>query len=536
MKVEDLKKAQIVLRISDLKKDSKGKRISFEDTLKNHKEETTEFCKKHGLEYKIYEEVLSGGSAFEDRIELIKMLNEIDRYDCIVVTEISRLSRQGDISQKIKKAVIDYRKLIITLNPYQVYDIANKPMDGMIFDINSSMSEYERRIIGMRIKQNKLSMSKQGLNASGSAPLGYRRNPETKKLEINPEAAKAIRYAFQLCLEGLGYRTIAEELNKAGFRTKTGKTFTRTSIQDMFKTKTYKGCIVYNDYMKIGNKKEIVDTIIIEGAHDPIIEPEVFDKVQDLKAFRAERQGQSKHREKEQISPSLIKDLLYCNDCGRKIRISYDKKRGNQIRKCFELKSDGTKCENHGMQAVNLEKVVLQKVFNFKAATEEKLKLLQSNNFNQFNNELEELKEALEKQEKKLNIQFKAIRKMEMNYEIEKEESGLIDPEEEAAIEEDKKENKEARMKVQQKLHEVVEKLKNKPQPELEKKKLQVVIDLIEEIRKQPSKTKINLLLKRLIYKIHYRRVFPPEIAALNTNNPERRDYPAEIEIVFINK
>ncbi|MBT2728360.1 recombinase family protein [Bacillus sp. ISL-75] len=536
MLMEEVKTTAIVLRISDLKKDAQGKRVSFEETLKNHKEATTEFCNKQGWKFKIYEEVLSGGSAIEERIELQKMLNDIETFDAIVVTEMSRLSRQGEISQKIKQAVINYRKLIITLNPFQVYDVANKPMDGMIFDINTSLSEYERRVIGMRIKQNKITMSKAGLNASGSAPLGYTRNSKTKKLEIDQEAAKAVRYAFKLCLEGLGARLIAEELNAAGYKTKNGNLFTHVSIKDMFKTQTYKGWIIYNDYIKTGTRKEIIDTITIKDAHEAIIDPEVFDKVQELKAIRAERQGQNKNRERETVAPSIIKDLLFCSDCGRKQRISYEKKRGHLIRKCEELKSDGTRCQNHGMQAANVEDMVLHNVLVFQKATEEKLKLIKSNDFGKFTGELEALKNDLENQQKTLITQFKAIRKMEMNYEIEKAESGFSDIEEEAAIAEDKRKNKEARMKVQQKLQEVTEKLNDQPQPEIEIKKLEGIIDLIEEIRKQPAEEKINMLLKRIIHKIHYTKILPPEIAALGAKNPKRKDYPADIKIDFINQ
>jgi len=421
------------------------------------------------------------------------------------------------------------------LNPYQVYDIVNKPMDGMIFDINSSMSEYERRIIGMRIKQNKLAMSKNGLKASGSVPLGYVRDKQTKKLTIDHEAAKAVKYAFNLCLEGLGARTIAEELNAAGYRTKNGNTFSRISIKDMLNTQTYKGWIVYNEYEKIGKKKNIIGTITIEGAHEPIIDPEVFDKVQQTKANRAERYGQTPNRERQNVAPTIIKDLLFCSDCGRKTMISWEKARGHMIRKCVELKTDGSKCINSGMSSTNIEKIVIQKVLQYKEELEEKVKLFKSNDFANHTSELISLKNDLEEQQEKLIRQMKVIRKLEMNYETEKEETGFSDPEEEAAIAEDKKENREARIKLQEKLQEVAVKLESQPNPEIEIKKIEAAIDVIEEIRKQPSELKINMLLKRIIHKIHYTRIMPAEIAALGTKNPLRKNFPATIQIEYIN-
>jgi site-specific DNA recombinase len=535
MDLKEIKTVAVLLRISDNKKDSSGKRISDEETLKNHKRETTDFAKKQGWKIRYYEEVLSGGSAYDDRKELQQMIADIELYDAILVMEISRLSRQGDISQRIKQAVIDYRKLIITLNPFQVYDIAAKPMDGMIFDVNSSMNEYERRIIGLRIKQNKLSMAKDGLNASGSVPLGYIRNPKTKTLEIQQEEAKAVRHAFKLCLDGLGYRTIADELNKAGFVTKNGNAFRRISIKDMLNTATYKGFVVYNNYQKTGRKKEIIETIEIPEAHEPIIKPEVWDKVQQQIINRAERYGILKNnRESGTKEPCILKDLLFCSECGRKQRISFEKNRGHLIRKCSDEKPDGTKCKNNGFVAANLEKQVMKEVFAYQQQLEEKVNMLKSNDFTNYNQELETMKNDLEKQLKRLNVEFKTIRKMAMNYEMEKEENGFTDEDEEQAIAEDKKQNREARMKVQESLEKVKERMEKNGSPENEIEKLQDKIKLIEEIKSNPSAMRVNNFLKRFIHKIHYKRILPPEIMALGTKNEKRKNYPATIEINFV--
>jgi site-specific DNA recombinase len=533
MRLDEIKTVALVLRISDMKKDANGKRVSFEETLKNHKEEMLAYCKAQGYKYKIYEEVLSGGSDLEERIELVKMLNEIETFDAIIVMEISRLARQGDISQTIKKTVIDYRKLIISLNPFQVYDIANKPMDGMIFDINSSMSEYERRIIGMRIKQNKISMAKQGLNGSGAAPLGYIRDPKTKTLDIDPEGAKVVKMAFKMYQDGLGFRLIAEALNDLGYKTKEGNAFQRISIKDMLSKETYKGWLVYNNWEKHGKKRVLIDSIIYEYAHTAIIEPEVFDHVQRLINERAERYGQN--RERQQIEPSILKDLLFCSECGRMQRISYEKDRGHLIRKCVDSKPDGTKCKNNGWKADKLEGAILQQVFSYKEELQEKIKLLKSSDFENFTNELEQQKETIESQLNKLNIEMKVIRKLEMKYETEKEESGFTDEEEEKAINEDKAENRKARLKLQNKLDEINDRIEKNPTPEIEINKLLESINIIEQLKKKlTNKEKANMQLKRIIKKIYYTRILPPEIAALGSKNPIRKDYPATLKIEYL--
>ncbi|HSW76030.1 MAG TPA: recombinase family protein [Candidatus Saccharimonadales bacterium] len=533
--LSDIKTVGALLRISDEKKDSQGKRVSEEETLKNHKDKITEFVNEHNMKVTFFEEVISGGSQLAKRPALENLLNNIENFDAIVVMELARLSRSGTTSQLIKDKVIQYRKLIIQLNPFQIFDIANKAMDGMFYDFSSGMNEYERRVIGARIKENKLIMSRAGLNASGSVPLGYVRNKQTKKLEIDETKAPIVREAFRLYQEGLGFNRIAEELNNAGYTGKTGNRFGRNTLKTMLTCETYKGFIVYHNVIKNGTKKEIIDTIRIPEAHPAIIDPEVFDALQQVRENRAERFGQINSREKDNVFPSILKDLLFCPVCGRKIRIAYEAKRKNHhIRKCYDWKLSNKPCENTGMLAEVVEKKVLQLVFKKKEEVEAKINELKSDDFTNYQEALEQQIADQEKQKKKLEIEFNVIRKAEKVYLMEKEESGFADELEEEAIAQDKQQNKEARIKVQQKLKEINEKLANVGSPEKEVKKLQEVINVIDEIKKNPSPEKMNMLLKRIIHKIYYDHVLPPEIASLGTKHPDRLKYPAKIKIEYV--
>lgn len=533
--LESVKTAGALLRISDEKKNAQGKRVSFEETLKNHKEKITEFVTDHKIKTEFFEEVLSGGSQLEKRTELVELLDNIEKFDAIIVMELPRLARQGEISQHIKTKVIKYRKLIITLNPFQIYDMANNSMDALFYDFGSALAEYERRLTGARIKENKLIMSRAGLNASGSVPLGYVRNGQTKKLEIDETKAPIVREAFRLYQEGLGFNRIAEELNKAGYTGKAGNRFGRNTLKSMLTCETYKGFVVYHNVIKNGTKKEIIDTVRIPEAHPAIIDPEVFDALQQVRENRAERFGQINSREKDNVFPSILKDLLFCPVCGRKIRIAYEAKRKNHhIRKCYDWALTNKPCENTGTQAEVVEKKVLQLVFKKKEEVEAKINELKSDDFTNYQEALEQQIADQEKQKKKLEVEFNVIRKAEKVYLMEKEESGFADELEEEAIAQDKQQNKEARMKVQQKLKEINEKLANVGSPEKEVKKLQEVINVIDEIKKNPSPEKMNMLLKRIIHKIYYDHVLPPEIAALGTKHPDRLKYPAKIKIEYV--
>jgi DNA invertase Pin-like site-specific DNA recombinase len=533
--LQQLKTAGCPLRISDLKKGADGKRVDLEITLKNHEQKIVQFCEKNKIKPTLFKEVLSGGSSFDDRKELQDLLNRIEEFDCIIVMELPRLARQGTISQMIKDKVIAYRKLIITLNPFKIYDMANNAMDAMFYDFGSAMAEYERRIAGARVKENKLIMARDGKNASGAAPLGYYRDKKEKILKINEEEAEIVRLAFKLCLEGQGIRTIAEELTNRGYRSKKGNTFRRITVRDMLRCQTYKGWIVYKDWLKIGHKKEIQDTIVYKNAHEAIIDPEVFDQVQSIVEQRAERYGNSKEqiRERETVDPSCLKHLVFCSCCGMRMRIVFEATRGHMIRKCLEFKKeDGSRCENMGWKTDYLEAKIIQiAITEHKAKLEEKIEELRSADLQNFTEDLVKQKEDLEKQLKRLAAQYKAIRTQERNYLAELEETGVRDPEEEEAIEEDKKANKEARIKVQKSIDDLDDRIRNQPTPEIEIRKAKEKLNIIEEIKKNPSAEKMNFFLKQIIKKIYYKRILPPEILKLGSKNQKRKEYPAEIEI-----
>jgi site-specific DNA recombinase len=532
--LNDIATAGALLRISDEKKDAQGKRVSFDETLKNHKEKIAAFAAEYGIKLQWFEEVMSGGSALDERKELVDLLNQIEKFNAIIVMELPRLARQGTISQLIKEKVIQYRKLIITLNPFQIYDMANNPMDAMFYDFGSAMAEYERRLTGARIKENKLIMSRSGLNASGKVPMGYRRNPNTKLLEIYEDEAKVVRMLFQMITEGKGLTKITEEMNQMGYKSRDGNYFCRNTLKGMLKRETYKGTMVYNDFIRNGKKKEIKDTIRIENAHPAIIEPELFDAVQNIRMNRSERFGQV-NREREGGSRSIVKDLLFCATCGKKLRIAYEAKRGKpHIRKCSDWKSDGSKCNMSGMPADDLGKIVLQHVFIRKEELDQKIKELKSDDFSNYKEELEKQIAELETLKKKLQMEFRTIMNSEKKYEMQKEETGYEDDFEEEMIAEDKQKNKTARAKVQQKLQDLNDKLQNIGTPANEVKKFQQTVNIIQQLTKNPSEEKMNILLKRIIHKIYYSRELPEELAQLGAKNPLRLAFPATIQIEYI--
>lgn len=558
--LKDLGKVAGMLRISTEKTDNAGKKVNLEKTLRNHKQKMLEFFDEHNMndKYDLFEEVVSGGADRENRPEFDKLIKNLDHYTAIFCIEITRLSRQGDTGQLLKRECQKRGIMIITLNPFKIYNMAN-PQDVVMFDMSITMGEYERSLTSLRVKQNKIAMAKQGLNASGSVPFGYYRNPATKRLEIeqiqkmedgklvfddqmkpvmieSPKAA-IVRMIFQWYLEGEGQRTICDRLNSMGIKNKNGNTWIPNSLRVLLECRTYKGTLMATHYGIDKGKTVALEQVEIENNHPAIIDPETFDKAQQLRNNKRDRSGVDQ-RSKDWNSKknmSILDGLVFCKCCTRKSTIKwYPSKNNFYIIKCTKFNASGLTCDNGGVNIKDVEKLVFEKILSYKEEIENKISKFQSNDFTDSIQELKDQKELFEKQLETLKIKMKIIRKNEQNYELQKEVENIIDLDEEEAIAEDKKENQQQRLKVQAKLDAIKEQMEAAPAPEQQIKTLVEKRNIIEELQKKDLTVKqVNMLLKQIILKIDYKRELPANYKTLGRS--EKEGFEAEIEIEYIN-
>lgn len=127
-------------------------RVSTEKQfLENQKEEIVRFAEKNGLEInKWYMETVSGKVSSKDR-KLAGLLDKMQAGDCLIVTEISRLSRtlfeiMTILNSCIKRGVVLYS----TKEGYVFQDDINSKVLGFAFGL---MAEIERNLISLRTKE-----------------------------------------------------------------------------------------------------------------------------------------------------------------------------------------------------------------------------------------------------------------------------------------------------------------------------------------------------------------------------------------------
>ncbi|MFB5677444.1 recombinase family protein [Paenibacillus terreus] len=495
-----------------------------EDTLQNHREMMEEFCRQNGYGYELYEEIVSGGKyEIEQRPQLQQMLANIEKYEAIFTVSLDRLSRNGIVSQQIKQMCIDYDIKIIT--PSQTFDLSNSQEDRLLYDVSSMFATLEYEMIGRRNKYNKLQRARRGEHVVGLPAYGYRRNKTTHKLEIHEPEAEVVRYIFKLHNEGLGNRKIADMLNSEGYKPRRGHSFRPCNVKRMLANPVYKGRLVLHDRERVKEKGKysykVSDTIVTDNAHPAIIPPEEWDLAN---RERAERGAQAMiFREKASVKSgaSMLKDLLYCGVCGRKLVIRKERNRGYFIRRCESLLPDsGERCGNHGMKLKFMEEEMALTIQAYRQQLQEALEYLQRRDSLHIRSELEERLVHLENQidenrKQQANLLDMALKKVFPHEELKSAKERLLNQEHSL------REQKETTLRQ-------IQELEVSPGMEL----ADGILNLLDQFAFLTPEEQ-NITLKQFIRRISYTRVLPDDIQALHERSREREEYPFSYMIEY---
>ena len=178
--------------------------------------------------------------------------------------------------------------------------------------------------------------------------MGLDKDKETGKIVVNPEQAEVVKLIFRLFLEGLTPHAIAVELTNRGIKTPGGKdVWNQQTVRRMLSNEKYKGDALLQkeftvDFLqkKLKKNEGEVPQYYVEGNHEAIISPAVFDMVQAELARRTK--GGSRYS-----GVSIFSNKIKCADCGgwygAKVWHSTDQYR-KVIYRC-NRKYNGEKCQ-----------------------------------------------------------------------------------------------------------------------------------------------------------------------------------------------
>ena len=205
---------------------------------------------------------VSGGTL--DRPALKRLLADVEAglIDVIVVYKIDRLSR----------SLMDFARLVEIFERNQVTFVSvtqsfntTTSMGRLTLNILLSFAQFEREVIGERIRDKVAASRKRGMWMGGYVPLGY--DVRDRKLVVNDNEAATVRMIFKR-FASIGSATmLAKALAAEGVLNKRGKLVDKGFLYKLINNRVYLGEAVHKGTAYPGEHAAIIDQALWDNVH-----------------------------------------------------------------------------------------------------------------------------------------------------------------------------------------------------------------------------------------------------------------------------
>ena len=254
----------------------------------------------------------SARSADRDGLQEMLAFIAATRVTFCIVHKLDRLARNRADDVKIHEALISAGVTLVSATE----SIDQTPSGMLVHGIMSSIAEFYSRNLATEVTKGLTQKVAQG-GTPMRAPIGYlnvrktdENGREIRTVEVDPARAPLIRWAFEHYAEGETSVTgLLRDLTARGLLTvptpkRPSKPLGKNTLYKLLTNPYYAGVIRYKG-------------ALYPGAHDPIVEPVLFDKVQSLlKARTAKMTRHVQHAHH-------LKGLLHCGTCGSRMLLDF---------------------------------------------------------------------------------------------------------------------------------------------------------------------------------------------------------------------
>jgi DNA invertase Pin-like site-specific DNA recombinase len=284
----------------------------------------------------------SGGTL--ERPALQRLIADIEarRIDVVVVYKIDRLSR----------SLMDFAKLVEVFDRNNVTFVSvtqsfntTTSMGRLTLNILLSFAQFEREVIGERIRDKFSASRKKGLWMGGWAPLGY--DIKDRKLLVNEAEAATVQALFQRFIRCGSMTKLVAALRLEGVTTKGGKPIDKGYIYRILSNRVYLGEAVHKG-------------IAYRGEHQGIVDQTLWDRVHDI--LRESPRKRAMHTRAQ--TPALLKGLIFAPS-GAAMSPAHTRRNGKLYRYYVStdvLKRDAASCPIRRVPAAEIERAVIDQL------------------------------------------------------------------------------------------------------------------------------------------------------------------------------
>jgi len=254
---------------------------------------------------------------------------------------------------RISRSLHDFAQIVTTFDERNVSFVSvtqqfntTTSMGRLTLNILLSFAQFEREVIGERVRDKFAASKQKGMWMGGFPPLGY--DIEHRKLVVNEKEAKLVQHIFKTYLEVKSGHQLAELLNQQKHKNKQwvnrngvergGDAFTNQSIYKILGNPTYIG--------KTRHKDKVYD-----GQHQPVISEELWQQVQALLTAQ-----KVKRKSRHMIQGALLAGKCFAQD--GKIYTPTHSTKGRKKRYYYYIH----KPSGHRINALDLESLIFDAI------------------------------------------------------------------------------------------------------------------------------------------------------------------------------
>lgn len=359
------------------------------NSIQNQKAILQKFAEDHHFPSPCFyvDDGFSGGNF--QRPAFQQMISDMENGEIgiIVTKDLSRLGRnQLHTGLYIEERFPMFGVRYIAINDNVDTD-SSESNDLMPF--KNLFNEWFIRDTSRKIRAVLKAKAERGERLGTRTPYGYRKDPDTKKLIVDEEAAAIVRRIFAMCAGGSGPSQIARILKKEQILTPTMYAYTRYSIThtcldtahpynwsdsaiaNLLENEIYLGNTVnmkystksYKDKRRVEHPRE--ECMVFENTHPALITREVWDMVQRV---RKNKRRLTKMEEQDKYS-----GLVFCADCGSNMVLhrAHTMSASYNHFTCRTYKKDGEACTGHYIRECVLDEIVLEDLRRVTSAARE---------------------------------------------------------------------------------------------------------------------------------------------------------------------
>ena len=329
-----------------------------------------------------YTDMGKTGTNFE-RAGFLSLLQDIrlGEINCVIVKDLSRFGRNyleaGNYIEKIFPFL--GVRFIAVADGYDTGSAGNENRQ-MASEIKNLVNDMYAKDFSKKAKIQLKGRREEGSYVGGPPPYGYRTEWQGKRRVLVPDekTAPIVRMIYETFAETEKYAAVADRLNRkrvnppAIYR-RTGEVYftadetaykgwDKGAVERILQSDTYAGTLTQgkttltarNEKNRIHKPKE--DWVVIQDAHAPLIDRELYQKALETRERIAQKSASRKHPAKEYlqddpIAKDIFDGMLYCGVCGKKMT------RSTQVKTCANgeaIRQHGYFCANSGQTKVTV--------------------------------------------------------------------------------------------------------------------------------------------------------------------------------------